>query len=460
MIKRLLSYSKKGNSLMVGFRAWVKELFVRDDSHEFKPILVEIEDSPLNPLGRVIFWLIILLLLSCTVWMFFGKVDVVITARGKVIPDGEVKVLQALTPGVVKKILVRECEYVTTGQVLMEIDPASIEPEIDSIKMRVSELNLELERLDALLHKSSFVPATQGSSQESVNVQQDVYQAIHEAQAKKIQAKGSELDRIDEQIAALKLEQEYVNSLREASKAKEQRLQAVIDIISRNDYEKAKNELLSYQNTLAENIHKLQELQQTKNQILQEIVNIKENFRAELLYEYTEKQKQLSDLNAQIQVKTFLNSKNTMVSPVEGYVHKIFSATVGGVVSPAQPLITIVPSQVPLVIKAVLLNKDRGLIRKGMPVSLKMDAYNFQKYGLLNGMISNISRDSNESETLGSVYDIYIVPFNKILIVEGTREQIMAGMTLTAEINIGKRRIIEFFIYPLIKYLDEGISVQ
>ncbi|MFH1097843.1 MAG: hypothetical protein V1749_10155 [Candidatus Desantisbacteria bacterium] len=101
-----------------------------------------------------------------------------------------------------------------------------------------------------------------------------------------------------------------------------------------------------------------------------------------------------------------------------------------------------------------------GFIKKGMLVAIKIDTFNFQKYGMLKGKVRQISTDSIEDEKLGPVYEIYISPIDKHLMVEGKKRYISSGMSLTAEIKVGKRRIIEFFIYPLIKYLDEGMSVR
>ena len=87
-----------------------------DDSYEFRPIITEIEESPVNPLGRTTFWIIISLIFFTALWLFFGKVDIVVSARGKVIPDGEIKIIQPLETGVVKEIHVKEGDFVKQGQ--------------------------------------------------------------------------------------------------------------------------------------------------------------------------------------------------------------------------------------------------------------------------------------------------------------------------------------------------------
>jgi hemolysin D len=134
--------------------------------------------------------------------------------------------------------------------------------------------------------------------------------------------------------------------------------------------------------------------------------------------------------------------------------------TTGGVVTPAEKLATIVPLDSPLLIRGLVQNKDVGFLRPAMSVSLKIDTFDFQKYGVLDGELLHISRDSIEDRKQGLIYEIYVKPRQKTLLVEGKQTPISAGMSVTAEVKVGKRRIIEFFIYPLIKYLDEGISVK
>ena len=150
----------------------------------------------------------------------------------------------------------------------------------------------------------------------------------------------------------------------------------------------------------------------------------------------------------------------TIKAPIDGYVNKVQIHTIGGVVTPAQELMTIVPKDSKLVIKAKVMNQDIGFIDEGMDVSIKIDTFNFQKYGILKGVVTLVGVNSIEDERLGPVYEVYIRPEDTTLMVEGKEQSIKSGMSSTNEINIGKRRIIEFFIYPLIKYLDESIKVR
>ena len=332
-----------------------------DDSHEFKPILAEIEDSPVNPIGNTVFWVIISFIVIAGLWMYFGKVDIVITARGIIIPNGEEKIVQSLDKGVVTTVAVKEGDYVHKDQIVAIVSPAEYEPGL--------ELN---------------------------NVKEE------EA-------------RVREQLAASRTK--YTIALENKN-----RLESVKDIIPRAKYDEAEKET-------TELYHQIASLNASLAQL--------SNRRVQL-----EKQKQI------------------IKAPIEGYVNNVFVHTIGGVVTPAEKLMTIVPKDASMIIKAKVLNQDVGFVESGMPVAVKVDTFNFQKYGILDGKVTLVSPNSIDDERLGPVYEVYIQPENTMLMVEGKEQSIKFGMTTTNEIKIGKRRIIEFFIYPLIKYMDESIKVR
>lgn len=332
-----------------------------DDAHEFKPILSEIEDRPMNPIGQTVFWLVISFMVIASLWLYLAKVDVVITARGKVIPVGEEKLVQSLDKGVVTQLNVKEGDFVNEGDVVAVITPAEHEP------------GLELNNL------------------------------------------AEEEHMLREQLATSR------DRLKVAYERKS-RLAPVLDIIPKDRYDDVETEIITLQHDINRLSASLLENQNRKKQI--------------------EKQKQI------------------LKSPITGYVSQVFVHTIGGVVTPAEKIVSVVPKDAKLQIKAQVLNQDIGFISVGLPVSVKVDTFNFQKYGILNGEVTVISPNSIDDERLGPIYEVYIKPITTKLMVEGKEESIQMGMSTTNEIKINKRRIIEFFIYPLIKYLDESIKVQ
>lgn len=431
-----------------------------DDRHEFKPLLVEIEERPLNPLGRTVFWIVIGAIVFTVLWTCLGEVDVVVSARGKVIPTGEVKTIQPLNAGVVRSILIQPGDYVSKGQLLMEIDPSDIDPELASMYADHKQAELEIARINALLEKREFEIGRQQYDAEVLRVQQELYRSEKERLKKQIQVKRESLAQLDERLAAEYKVAEQAKYMFTTLSDKFERLQKVKDIISRDDYERTESEAKQYQTDLNSSEHRIAELSAQKMQTGQEIAYIEEEYRNRLLAELSEKKQRHLFLQARIEKAEFISARQQITAPVDGYVSQLLFHTIGGVVTPAEKLAHIVPTNSPLLIKSFLLNKDAGFVAKDMAVSIKIDAFNFQKYGTIEGAVLRVSKDSIEDEQLGLVYETYIEPKNNTLVVNGVETPISAGMSVTSEVKVGKRRIIEFFLYPLIKYLDEGVSVM
>lgn len=424
-----------------------------DDSHEFLPIIAEIEEEPMNPLGRTMFWILVALITCTVLWLFIGKADVVVSARGKIIPDGETKVLQPLETGVIKKILIKEGDFVKKGQTLIEIDPSTTEPELVSMKANLNYINLERERLRAAakgkkMNSRLGLPAKQlgADYKEEFSTQNGLYSSSIADLNNQLQAKRAEIKSVDEEIANYR-KQLSINF------AKEKRMSDVSDIIAKNDLEKVRAENIEYRS-------KITELNHRKSGLMKELAYIRSNFKTQNFNELADRDKKATELDANIKEIEFRKEQQNIISPVDGYVNTLLVHTTGGVVTPAQKLVSVVPLNAPLVVKAQVMNRDIGFIKEGLPVLIKIDTFDFQKYGMIKGVVKKVSKDSVEDQRLGPIYDVFITPQNHTLMVEGRETSISTGMSLTAEIKVNKRRIIEFFIYPMVKYWNQAIQVR
>jgi hemolysin D len=166
---------------------------------------------------------------------------------------------------------------------------------------------------------------------------------------------------------------------------------------------------------------------------------------------------------ADLQARLTKDEKNvqlqSLVAPVDGTVLSISSNTLGGVITAAQPFITIVPSGTPLVVEASLQNKDIGFVSVGQRVAIKVDTYSFQQYGYLIGKVKSISPDAFNDPKLGLVYKIKVA-INSNKTNKDHVLRISSGMSTSAEITTGQRRIIDFFIDPLVTKADNGLKVR
>ena len=428
----------------------------KDDSHQFQPLLAEIEEDPGSPLGPVTFWIVVAVFSFFVGWALLGQVDVVVSARGKVVPLGQVKLIQPLTGGVVGQILVKEGDFVRKGQALVEIDPSTTAPQLESSQKTLAHVELEQARLQAATGQGQF---SQGAGNDS-GTQARLYAASVASLQKQLRAKEKAFAALGQQIQAKQVEAHQAQETLVINQAKEARLKAVVDIIARDDYEKVQTEILTQQNKLKSLSHELEQLRFQQQQTQDEMAYLQENFESTSLNELSDKEKQITQLKANIQETAFKNTRQTLVAPVDGYVNELFVHTVGGVVTSAQKILSIVPAKAPLRVQALVLNKDIGFIKVGMPVAIKVDTYDFQKYGTLKGQVTQIDKDSKDDPKQGPVYTVQVLPQQQDLMVDGHWRHLSTGLSVTAEVKTGKRRIIEFFIYPLIKHLDEGMSVR
>ncbi|MDD4883207.1 HlyD family type I secretion periplasmic adaptor subunit [Sulfuricurvum sp.] len=435
-------------------------LFHTKDKHEFTPLLVEIEERPTSPLGRSLLYAILAFMVIGLLWLFFARIDVVVSARGKVIPVGEIKTLQPVETGVIGSILVKEGQSVKKGEVLMEIDPSVTQSDLESKQKNLTLLELEIERLDAQINDRAFHPSSKCQDTSAIATQQMMYTSGKLAYDQQRQVLQEQIRQNDEATEAAKADSSRLKQLLESAKDHETRLKEVLDIIAKKEYEDAKNQRIEYQEQLTMKEHVIAQSQGKLNELNQQLRLVTQEYRNKLLAELTQKSKEATSLRTEVETTQFRNAKQQIIAPVDGTIGKLLVHTVGGVVTPAEKLLTVIPKGVPLIIQATVLNQDIGFVTKEMEAAVKIDTFDFQKYGLLHGKVKHIADDAIEDEKLGPVYEITIDPKETTLRVEGKDLTINPGMSVTAELKVGKRRVIEFFIYPMIKYLDEGLSVR
>ncbi len=429
------------------------------DKDRFKPHLVEIEDRPVNPLGRGILWTILIFMALTGLWLFFGKTDVVVSARAKVIPAGDVKVLQSLSTGSVKKIFVKEGDSIKKDDPLIEIDPQMEESNIQAKKHTLALLELEAAKIRSLINETPFVaPSTH--SQEATSLVTGMYET--EVRYMKEQQKqiDQQLKQLRQQIQATKIQKEKLQSLYNMGLKEQHELEEVLDLIAKDRYHQLKKQNLSYQQDIVRLSHDILKLYEQVRELQQKKSLIKQSFRNKFYESLAQKEKEIAAYRSEIDMIEFRKKKQVIKSPVDGTVGKMAINTIGAVVTPAEKLITIIPKDAPIQLKATVLNKDIGFVKVGMPVAIKIDTFNFQKFGLIDGNVTKISANAIEDKRLGLVYEVFIDPKQTSLMVEGEKRYITPGMSATAELKVGERRIIELFIYPLIKYLGEGVSVR
>lgn len=497
---------------------------------EFLPSALEIVESAPSPLGGGIILGIFGILLTAMVWASIGKVDEVAVARGKIVPDGRLKVVQPLEEGIVTGIFVEEGQSVRKGQLLFELDAGmqkvdesalSRSLQVARIEKKLLETSLQdpsLERLEKEIRKEGLPREMeepllswlrlrlQNREEKKQLLALLVLQAEQQRElaAKELARAQEALPYAQEREKMLRadkdregLESTALRKIRQSLailEEEEERYRALLEsgAIPKQDWLDKKNAILLQKQELQQQslrAQKEQELaqmnwQQAEEEMqrrTQEIQNRRillsqaeskwqeaktQQLSGESLYgEETaslliEKQKQIEQLQAALEKAQKGIALHSLTSPASGIVQGISLTTVGGVVTPAQPILSIVPEDTPLKVEAFVLNKDIGFVHPGQKAGIKIDTFSFQRYGILEGTVESVSPDAFEDEKLGLVYRIKVKPAASYLMVDGREIPLSPGMAVTVEVKTGKRRIIEFFLEPLVKYMQEGLQVR
>lgn len=439
----------------------------------FLPAALEIQESPPNPLARWLAWGLLALVVIAIVWALLGRVNIVASAEGKIIPSSRVKQVQPLDKGVVKALLVSEGEYVKKGQPLIELDPTltgadkkRLESELHSAKLRLAvsrgvlsllgkpnpqitapfidsyllDVPADTIALDAVLYKNML------------RQQWLQYQSQLKALQSSLVKTQAEQSATKEVI--IKLEQTLPIAEKRASALKKLHSK---DFVSENDYLTAEQERIQQTQDLAAERQRLKQLQAAETEVREQVNLHKAQSSGALLIEITELQRQIASLEEEVTKASDINAKQILYAPVAGRVQELAVNTVGGVVTEAQQLMLVVPDEEQLEVEVFLENNDIGFVRESMPAEIKIHTFPFTKYGVIDAEVITVSDDATVDEKRGLIYRMQLRMAKNTLWVEGKEVKLQPGMAVTAEVQTGERRIIEFFLAPLLRAKSESI---
>ena len=454
----------------------------RDHETAFLPAALEVVETPPSPIGRATGMIIILLFCSAVTWASLGKVEVVATAPGKTIVNGRTKVVQSAETGVVRAIHVHDGSMVRAGDVLIELDPTINVAELDHVKSDLLAARLDIARLQAALAAgvdpvAKFVPPD-GASERLI----EMYRRFLASQAAEHAAKLSEIDR---KLAQKEVERETIAATIAKLGATIPLLQERVnvrkylydkEIGSKITYLTEAQELVGQQHDVIVQQSRLREAEAAVAELNQAKLKAAAEYRRGL-YEDLAKAEQRAAGLAQDVIKAEQRARQQLLTaPVDGVVQQLAVHTVGGVVTPAQALAAVVSLDPNLEIEAMVLNRDIGFVVPGQSAAIKVDTFNFTRYGLLHGRVLSISRDaitrdrpqekgrdqptsteSASSEPKGQelVYAARVSLDRNEMEIEGGPVRLSPGMAVTVEIKIGSRRIISYLLSPLMRYNQE-----
>lgn len=361
---------------------------------EFLPAVVELQETPASPVGRSIIYVIVTLFAAAVLWAIFGKIDIIAVAQGKIVPGDRSKIVQPFETGIVKSIYVRDGSRVKQGQPLIEIDTTAGADRERLLNEHLATLT-EIARLRALIADRDDFKAPERANPTFVQIQRN-----------RLRDQLVEFRALQEQADAYKqmLGKQYVSQMQYL------------------------------------------EVEQKRAAKAQEY--------AAALAEAETRAHSLSKEFAKAKTRA---SQQYLAAPIDGVVQQLAVHTVGGVVTPAQQLMVIAPNEDRLEIEAWVENKDIGFVSENQEVEIKVESFPFTRYGTLPGHVMSLSKDAVPLEKLGFFYGARVSLEKATIEVDNGRQVLLTpGMNVSVEIKTGKRRLIEYFLSPLVRAFNDS----
>ncbi len=400
---------------------------------------------------RLVTWPIMIFMVVFFVWATFSEVDESVRGEGRVVPSGQTKIIQHLEGGIVAEILVKEGQNVKKGDSLYRLSQAFFqadqkEKELDLLALEAREL-----RLKAEIDEKEEVLFTKNLKEKIPYIIDNEKRVFRTSRNDFKEESGALQDKIDKEGFRLKEMQQKVNNFHVELEIAKEKLSIQESLMkkgaaSRKDYLRE----LSVKQNLVTKIESL------KSSIPVTKEEIQEATKKLMSYGSKEHTKQLKELTrVRIEMNKLLEkgkansdreTRKLIKSPVNGKINKLYFHTLGGIIKPGDKVAEITPLGDSLTIEAQIKTSDRGMIWEGQKVSVEITAFDFSKYGMLEGRLVSISPDSFVDERGGSYYQVKVktteVSFSQ-------EEQILPGMVANLNILTGKKSILEYILKPL-----------
>ena len=427
---------------------------------EFLPAALEIVETPPSPLGRAIVWLLIALFAAALVWACVGRVDEVAVATGKVIPSGYTKTVQAEDKGVVKHIHVKDGSKVRAGDVLIDLDTTLAGADVARLTKEQAYYRLELARLAAERAERPFAPAAPDASPEDMEQQLRLYRSRQAEYAARTATARQAVSQAQAAIDSGEASRQKLALQLEIAAEQEEKMRqlAAEGAVSQFQHQTYRERRITLQQDLAAQTSELVRASHALLQSREALNTIIGEHEREIMTALVEGRRQLQSIEEELKKAREKERLSRIVSPIDGTVNQLAIHTVGAVVTPAQPLLLVVPEEAKMEIEAWVANKDIGFVYEGQEAEVKVETFNFQKYGTLAARLAELSSDAVEDKERGLVYRAVLrTGSDHFALANGRKVYLTPGMAVTAEIKTRQKRIIEYFTDPFIKYRSEGL---
>ena len=423
---------------------------------EFLPAALEVIETPVSPTGRLTTWILLAGLVVTILWLVLGRVDVVSSAPGKLMPAGSVKIVQSAGSGVIRSILVHDGDHVRKGQLLIELDTTLATAELQQAEKALLAMELDVARNKAIADAlggggvAHFV-APAGTPPDIAETQRRLVdaqvgevlanvaglEAARRSALSEADAASATRAKLDETIPILDHELEAMRRLDENGYAPGLRL---LELQRQRRSEAGDRDV-----AVAQHARGLSEA----GKMSQQIGQTREQARRIALADLAKAESEVVLRREDVIKAKRRTGLQRLYAAEDGTVQQLAVHTIGGVVEPARTLMVIVPARGGIELEAHVLNKDAGFVREGQDAVVKLDAFPFTRYGTIPAKVISLSRDAVPDPKLGPTYVARVRLSRASLIVDGKPVMLGSGLNAVADIRTGSRRIISWLLSPV-----------
>ena len=421
------------------------------DEAAFLPAALAIQETPVHPAPRRAMLAIMALFIFALAWSWFGKVDIVAVADGRVVVSDLTKVIQPLEAAVVKAIRVKDGDKVAAGQVLIELDATSARADSRSVQQQLEAANTEATRTASLIEAlgSGRPPKDTASLTQAEWLDISSRKARLEAEERRRQA---ELATVSEQIGKL-------NATLPLVRQREVDFKALTEqgFVSGHAGQDRARERIEIERDLATAQARLKEAEAALAESRQSQAAFLAETRRSLSDRLAKARLEAGQLGQQGAKAEQREQLTQLSAPVAGTVQQLAVHTTGGVVTPAQALLVIVPDEAEVMAEVSIDNKDIGFVHEGQQAAIKLETFSFTRFGTVPAKVRSVSADALVDDKRGAVFRAALVLERRTIDVDGMKVRITPGMNVSAEVKTGKRRVIEYLLSPVQKHADESM---
>ncbi len=440
---------------------------------DFAPGLLAIQESPPARLPRAVLYCVASLIAGLILWATLGQLDIIASADGRLVPKTFIKIVQPADAGVVKEILVREGQRVAVGQVLVRMDPQDDAADLRTLQTQFELRSLQLRRIDAELTGARLRSEPQDAPDLFAKVlaqYRDRRQSYLDsmAQVQELRSKAEHDYRAG--LAVLAKLQQTNPILRSQAQAyadlgKDGYAPQVLVGDKQRAYVENSQDLEAQRSSVAG-------LEAALAQADKQLSEVTSKYRSDLQNERVDAEADYRKLSNDLAKQTHRTEQLELRAPAAGVVKDLATHTIGTVVAAGTTLLSLVPDHVPLVAEVMIRNDDIGFVRVNQAVKVKLAAYPFQKYGMLDGRVlqvwpdamdpaSNSRSSSGDSESTASTtaapgFRALIALNRQDMRAQGQTLSLTAGMEIMAEIREGRRSVLEYVLSPIQRTLSES----